>query len=189
MDSFAAGDLWEASVEQGRRHGLRTVHGSAMFGLLVLFSSTGCSMFMGANGDTMAAAKPLEASEEVREYEKLVRARRENAIVLEVANDGAGGRVLPLPAGGQPVFLNDLLTQTGVAKKMGSMAITLYRIPERGGGLMPMKARWDADKNCVDPATDYALRAGDRVYVERASGSGLLDSILGALGPLGGFGG
>jgi hypothetical protein len=146
----------------------------------------GCSALT-MRGNPDKAAKALESSPEAREYEKLLQARRDNAIVLQINRDTAGGRVLPLPKNGEPVFLNDLLTQTGVGQKIGQMTLTVYRVPDRGGAPLKMQANWDANNNCVEPSTDYALRPGDRVVVENAS-TGLVDRVMQSIGPLGGYG-
>ncbi|WP_182868050.1 hypothetical protein [Stieleria mannarensis] len=98
-------------------------------------------------------------------YHKIRQAKTQNAVVLQVAGDEQPVRVLPLPTGQQSVFVSELLTQTGVLKKLGDVQATLYRpSPDSIAGVrMDIKF---ADDGTVEPTSDYGLRPGDRVQVQ-----------------------
>lgn len=114
--------------------------------------------------------------------EKLYYATREAAakqsIVLQVVGDDEPVRVLPLPPEGQTVRVSQLLEQTGVLKKLGGIEVTLFRHAPGivGGSRMSIKM---SEGTRVRPESDYSLRAGDRIRVEKISSNplkALLDS-------------
>jgi hypothetical protein len=115
-------------------------------------------------------------------YHSVRQARGQNAIVLQVAGDDTPVRVLPLPPGQKSVFVSDLLKQTGVQKKLGSLEATLFRYsPDTIGGL-PMVVKMAPDGRSVRPVSDYALHAGDRLRVNKATSpamKGLVNMVLG----------
>ncbi|QDV46521.1 hypothetical protein Enr13x_64300 [Stieleria neptunia] len=99
-------------------------------------------------------------------YHKIREAKAQNAIVLQVAEDEQPVRVLPLPPGQKSVFVSELLTQTGVLRKLGGVQATLYRpSPDSISGVR-MEIQF-ADDGTVDPTTDYGLRPGDRVQIQK----------------------
>lgn len=107
----------------------------------------------------------LAGSESKDVYMKLRQAKRENAIVLEVIGDDEPIRVLPLPPGQSSVFVSQLLQQTGVQAKLGSVEATLFRATSDTVSGIPMEVRMDEHGETVRPESDYALRPGDRLRV------------------------
>ena len=105
-------------------------------------------------------------------YQKIRQAKAQNSVVLQVAGDEQPVRVLPLPEGEQSVFVSELLDQTGVLRRFGTVYATLYRqSPESISGIkMQIKI---ADDGRIDPSTDYGLRAGDRVQVRQKKNTAL----------------
>lgn len=115
-------------------------------------------------------------------YHKVRQARSQNAIVLQVAGDKIPVRVLPLPPGQRAIYVSDLLKQTGVQKKLGSIEATLYRHSSASIGGIPMVAKMSPDGQSVLPESDYALQAGDRLRVNKAASpamKGLFNAVLG----------
>ncbi len=108
-------------------------------------------------------------------YNAVQRARRENAVVLQVLGDEVPLRVLPLPPGGgdtpgsnaPSVYVSQLLTETGVQQKFGSLQATLYRAESGSIGGIQMDVLFDDSSGRMLPETDYALRSGDRLVVRR----------------------
>lgn len=104
-------------------------------------------------------------------YQKVRQAAAQNSVVLEIAGEEKEEpvRVLPLPpAGERSVFVSDLLVQTGVLAKLGSVDVTLYRSSPNALGAIRMDVKMSAEKDRVRPESDYALRPGDRLRVEKA---------------------
>ncbi len=133
------------------------------------------SLYVGNDG------APLRPSVDSMMYQKVREAKAQNAIVLQIADADEPVRVLPLPGEGKSVFVSDLLNQTGVLQKIGRVDATLYRdaagMP--GGLRMPVKMSPGADQ--VRPESDYSLRPGDRLVVQKAQNpplNGLLKSLL-----------
>ncbi len=115
-------------------------------------------------------------------YHKVRQARAQNSIVLQVIGDETPVRVLPLPPGEKSVFVSNLLTQTGVQRKLGAVDAVLFRhSPDTIGGIR-MVVKMSSDKRTVRPESDYALRAGDRLRVEKAASPGLQELIQMTLG-------
>ncbi len=124
---------------------------------------------------------PLRPSENAMLYQKVREAKAQNSIVLQIAGTDEPLRVLPLPGEGKSVFVSDLLNQTGVLQKIGRIDATLYRdAPGMPGGIrMAVKMNTDCDQ--VRPESDYSLRPGDRLTVQKARNpplNGLLQSLL-----------
>lgn len=122
----------------------------------------------------------LASGEEI--YHSVRQARTQNAIVLQVAGDNTPVRVLPLPPGQNSVFVSDLLKQTGVQKKLGSLQATLFRYSSDTIGGIPMVVKMAPDGRSVRPVSDYALHAGDRLQVSKAASpamKGLVNMVLG----------
>lgn len=113
-------------------------------------------------GDVLAA----DGSMTMEAYNRIRQAKAQNAVVLQVAGDEQPVRVLPLPDGGKAIFVSELLEQTGVLEKFGHVQATLYRqSPDSISGIK-MLVKFSKNGK-VDPATDYGLRAGDRVQVRQ----------------------
>jgi hypothetical protein len=124
----------------------------------------------------------LEPFNSEQAYYSVRQARSQNSIVLEVAGDSTPVRVFPLPPGQKSVFVSDLLNQTGIQKKFGSLKATLFRYsPDSIGGLR-MEVKMAPDGRSVRPVSDYALHAGDRLRVDKATSpalTGLVNMMLG----------
>lgn len=150
------------------------------FGLLMPL--TGCSVFgKHAPKSLEDSGVALEGSSSAEAYKRLKQAKSQNAIVLQVDGDSMPIRVLPLPHDGQPVFVSDLLTQTGIQDKMGRVLVTVYRTGDDGFSSARMDVKFDDKGEKVRPECDYSLRAGDRIRIleDPSNGlTGLLDQIL-----------
>ena len=125
---------------------------------------------------------PLRASEGEMMYKKVREAKAQNSIVLQIAGAEPPIRVLPLPPEGQSVFVSDLLNQTGVLEELGRVDATLYRdAPGMPAGIK-MAVKMSPDHEQVRPESDYSLRAGDRLSIQKARAAamnGLLSGLLG----------
>ena len=107
------------------------------------------------------------ASEQV--YQAVRQARAENGVVLQVIGDDVAARVLPLPPGTHSVYVSELLTQTGVLKKLVNVDATLFRSSTDSIGGIPMEVNMSKDGKSVRPESDYSLQAGDRLMVSKAT--------------------
>ena len=115
-------------------------------------------------------------------YYAVKRAKLENAVVLQVLDDENPARVLPLPEGGRAVYVSELLTQTGVMKKLGHIEATLYRASSDSISGVPMEIKMGRSRDNIQPSSDYALQAGDRVMVSKATNPALemlFDGLVG----------
>ncbi len=124
----------------------------------------------------------LDSTSGEQTYHGVRQARAQNAIVLQVEGDSTPVRVLPLPPGQKSVFVSDLLKQTGVQKKLGSLEATLFRFSQDSIGGVPMVVKMAPDGRSVRPVSDYALHAGDRLRVSKAASpamKGLVNMVLG----------
>ena len=110
-------------------------------------------------------------------YHAVRQARGQGSMVLQVVGDSQPARTLPLPPGGQAVYLSQMLDQTGVAQKLGAMDVMLFRYSDQMPGGLRMKVTMDKDGGRVQPASDYALQPGDRVRVRPLGGSKMLDGF------------
>lgn len=106
-------------------------------------------------------------------YNKVREARAQNSIVLQVVGDDVPLRVLPLPPGQQSVFVSDLLSQTGVQKKLGRVDAVLFRSAQGSIAGVRMEVQTTEDKRKIRPESDYALQPGDRLRVEKAANPSL----------------
>ncbi len=125
-------------------------------------------------------AEKAEYSEQV--YNGVREAKTRNAVVLHVVGDSTPVRVLPLPKSGQSVTVSTLLAQTLVTKKLGSIQATLFRPSPGSITGVPLAVKMESDGKSVRPETDYALRSGDRLRVQKAASpavQGLFQSLLG----------
>jgi hypothetical protein len=115
-------------------------------------------------------------------YYAVKQAKSENAVVLQVVDEKPLSTVLPLPEAGRTAYVSELLTQSGVIQKLGHVQATLYRYsPEFITGL-PMEIKMGRSGDNVQPASDYALQAGDRLVVEKSVNPALAMLFEGILG-------
>lgn len=125
-----------------------------------------------ADGTAIQDSIAADGSMTMETYNNIRQAKAQNAVVLQVSGREQSVRVLPLPDGGRSVFVSELLTQTGVFRRYGHVDATLYRqSPESISGIK-MKVNIAKD-GTIDPATDYGLRAGDRVQIRQRKTSAL----------------
>ena len=104
-----------------------------------------------------------------RELYHGVRAAASNqSIVLQVDGEDELTRTLPLPPDGRPVYVSQLLEQSGVLKKFGAVDATLYRYQPNVVGGVRMAVKMSKDNTEVRPESDYTLSPGDRIHVQRA---------------------
>lgn len=115
----------------------------------------------------------LQPSQSAETYQKIRQAKAQNAIVLQVVGDSEPIRVLPLPPGGESVFVSELFEQTGLGSRLGrSMKATLYRPSTKS--LSGIRMQIDVESGGkVTPSTDYSLRPGDRIEIAKDDRSGL----------------
>ncbi|WP_442507422.1 hypothetical protein SH528x_006342 [Novipirellula sp. SH528] len=163
-------------------------------GVLVTGSSVGCSAFNlpgfsptepGANYVAAGVAggyRGLDETMDAEAYQKVRQAQAENSLVLQVADEPI--RILPLPpeSSGRSVFVSDLLKQTGVMQKLGAVNAVLYRSSPQAIGGIRMEVRMNDSHSVVLPESDYALRAGDRIYVTKSQISAIQGLLTQALG-------
>lgn len=134
----------------------------------ILFPGSGgpSSPYQMRDGSVPADALSADGALTAESYQKIREAKAQNSVVLQVAGDEQPIRVLPLPPGQKSVFVSELLTQTGVLKKFGSVEATLYRPAPDWISSARMDIKF-ADDGTIDPATDYGLRPGDRVQIRQ----------------------
>ena len=114
-------------------------------------------------------------------YYAVRQAKSKNSIVLHVVSDSTPVRVLPLPQA-KSVYVSQLLRDTGVAKKIGSIEATLYRHSTDSINGLPMKVKIASDGKSVKPESDYALQPGDRLLVRKADNPALQSLVNMVLG-------
>lgn len=149
--------------------------GAAFAAALTLLA--GCTLFQSGKEDSTA----LKGSSSTQVAQRIREAKAQNSVVIQVADDSVPIRVLPLPADGESVFVSDLLTQTGVAEKLGRMQATLYRANPSTPMGVPMEVRFSPKDGSVRPECDYALQPGDRLKIMKDETSmigGLIDQLL-----------
>lgn len=147
-------------------------------------ASGGCALTGPAPISLLGAPEPApeSASSEAAEvYQRIKQAKSQHAVVLQVAGDSEPIRVLPLPPDGRPVFVSDLLEQTGVFKRFGRVQAELFRDSPTDFRGVRMAVQLDQGSR-VRPESDYALRPGDRLRVQ-ADPSSALGDFLGGLLP------
>lgn len=135
--------------------------------LLVILSlplfAGGCTLF-GPIGET-AEPLPLTSSQEAAQFDSVAQAAQRNAVVLQIAGAEKPVRVLPLPADGRPVYVSDLLRQSGLSREFPQMQARLYRNSAEAIGGIRMGVNFRPGTNEVAPEHDYCLRPGDRLEV------------------------
>jgi hypothetical protein len=128
------------------------------------------------------AIAQLGTSNSEQVYHGVRQAKAQNAIILQVVGAKTPIRMLPLPTDGRSVFLSDLMKQAGVANQLGAMQAKLFRSSADSIGGLPMDVKMGMDGKSVKPETDYALRPGDRIQVQKALSPamrGLVNTLLG----------
>ena len=173
---FGESPISQASVFSSRR-------GSLLLGVLVvgLALTTGCNVFEKNDKSLGSGQMPLQGSDSAEIFQRIREAKSQNAVVVQVAGDSTPVRVLPLPPDGRSVYVSDLLTQTGIQEKVGSLRATLYRANPQTPSGIPMEVRFDPSGGSVRPDSDYALQPGDRLKVSKAEKpllGGILDQII-----------
>ncbi len=180
-----------SSLTNGRRRLGLVLHPLATLCFAVaVVSSVGCSTFKLPGFNTTPVGGSYSTGElggvdetmDMDVYQKVRQAQAENSIVLQVASDDDEPvRVLPLPpeSSGRAVFVSDLLKQTGVMQKLGSVEATLYRSSPQVIGGVRMKVRMSEGRTVVLPESDYSLRPGDRLYVAKSTNT-VMDTLLSA---------
>jgi hypothetical protein len=146
--------------------------------------SSGCSALIprsGSKDSVITAGEPLETSESYRQWQQLQGAGKNNQVIVEILEHDDSMQTLPLPETGQPVFLNDLIQQTGLSNKFSRMKIKIKRLAP-GGERYDMFAKFDAASHKVEAGTDYQLHAGDHIVVADDS-PGFMDMLLDSLRP------
>lgn len=137
----------------------------ARIGLLLtaLVHCCGCSMITPSSkmDDTLV----LQSSAPTSDYQVVADAQRNNAIVLEVVGAKTPTRAIPLPSDGRPVYVSDLLRQSGLSDQFLRMDAALFRNSPTTVNGVRMGIRFKTGTNQVAPEHDYALQAGDRVRV------------------------
>lgn len=115
-------------------------------------------------------------------YYAVKRAKSENGVVLQVVGDNHPVRVLPLPDDERTVYVSELLSQTGVLEALGYVEATLFRASSESISGVRMEIKMERSKDSVQPSSDYALQAGDRLMVSKAANPAiemLLNGIVG----------
>lgn len=127
-----------------------------------------------------AADFKLDGNLTEKAYQGVRQAKAQNSVVLEIVGDDDAIRVLPLPDDGKSVYVSNLLSDTGVAKKLGAVEATLFRSSSDVIGGMPMEVRIAGDGKTVRPESDYALQPGDRLRVSKGTHP-MLTNLIGSL--------
>lgn len=128
------------------------------------------------------AVASSQTSEFERVYYGVRQAKAQNAIILQVEGSRTPFRTLPLPSNGQSVFVSDLMKQAGVANQLGAIQATLFRSSADSINGIPMDVKMGIDGKTIRPETDYALRPGDRIQIQKALSPamrGLVNTLLG----------
>jgi hypothetical protein len=115
-------------------------------------------------------------------YNKVRPARAQNSSGVQVVGDDEPLRVLPLPPEQKSVFVSDLLKQTGVQQKFGAVDAVLYRPAPGSASGLRMVVQMSKGKRTVAPESDYALKPGDRLRVEKAPHPGIQQLLEMAVG-------
>lgn len=125
-----------------------------------------------------AQAMPVAATSIAEQvYQSTRQAKNQSGVVLQIVGDETPIRVLPLPDDGRSVYVSQLLSQTGIVKKLGSVEAKLFRYSIESIGGLPMDCKMSKDGQTVKPETDYALQPGDRLRVKKHSKMAL-DSVV-----------
>ena len=124
----------------------------------------------------------LAGIESEQVYHKVREAASTHSVVLEVVGENAPIRVLPLPPEGQSVFVSNLLQDTGILEKLGTVEATLYRNSKDSIGGIRMEVKMNSTHDSVRPESDYALQPGDRLRVRKVEHVMLTNLVNGLIG-------
>ena len=158
--------------------------------LLVLcataLTQTGCASLnlMSTSDSDVSLEAALKQSPEAMLYRAVETAGQSNAVVLQVKGAEKPFRIIPLPSGEQHVFMNDLLRQAGLLKRVNSLNVSLYRSDGQIMDSVRMKVTFDKRNKRVSTGTDYALRPGDRITVSRDHGASVIGFFDGLVPPV-----
>jgi hypothetical protein len=152
-------------AEVGRRPN-RGLFALTVLAIGLVVTGTGCNML---DMRSKAGGNPeMTSAREVEEvFRKLREAQNQNSVLLQVVGDSTPLRVLPLPPDNRTVFVSELLEQTGIREKFGTIEATVYRADRKIPGGVPMEVRFNND-GTVQPQYDYHLQPGDRIRVAKA---------------------
>ncbi|MEL6894637.1 MAG: hypothetical protein AAFP90_00850 [Planctomycetota bacterium] len=130
-------------------------------------------------GDRLAVPEEVQlvGSNAADVLRKVQEAKGRNALVLQVDGDSQPVRILPMPPDGKPVYVSDLIKQTGLQKRFGRMNADLFRASTENPGGIRMKVEFLRGSSNVRPESDYALRSGDRLRVRKDNSSALAEII------------
>lgn len=131
--------------------------------LLVGSFSTGCSL-LHTSAD-LPSELALRSSSADDPIQAVLKARENHAIVLHVIGSDAPPKIIPLPEDGSPVYVSDLLKQSGLNEKFARMNATLHRNSTNAIDGVRMGIRFASRSNQLLPEHDYQLFPGDRVEV------------------------
>lgn len=131
--------------------------------LVVLLSAPGCSLL--DSGSDLSGELALRSSSGNDPFQAVLKARDNHAIVLHVLGSNAPPKIIPLPTDGSPVFVSDLLKQSGLNDKFARMSATLHRNSTNAIDGVRMGIRFASRSNQLLPEHDYQLQPGDRLEV------------------------
>ncbi len=167
-------------------------HGAhPLLAVAIITLSQGCSNLTPAifthPGDAprntpMSPNVQLAGIESEQVYHKVREAASTHSVVLEVVGENAPIRILPLPPEGQSVFVSNLLKDTGILEKLGTVEATLYRNSKDSIGGIRMEVEMNSTHDSVRPESDYALQPGDRLRVRKVDHVMLTNLVNGLIG-------
>ncbi|MEO1614862.1 MAG: hypothetical protein AAFV88_03375 [Planctomycetota bacterium] len=130
--------------------------------------------------DGTAPAFGSDGSMTMEAYQRIKEAKTQNAVVMQVAGDSEPIRVLPLPPADKTAFVSELIEQTGVKSSLGGIEATVYRPSPHSINGVRMDVKFN-ERGEINPATDFALRPGDRVQITQKKIGGmqsLVDMVM-----------
>ncbi|WP_145089485.1 hypothetical protein [Rosistilla carotiformis] len=163
-------------------------HSTCLVAALLAFCllNTGCAsltLFPSTDNDA-SKESTLSESPQAAMFRAIQTARQTNSIVLQVEGADKPMRVIPLPADGKTVFVNDLLRQAGLKTKYSGLDIVLFRTATGEMDGVKMAVTFDTKTGRVSTGTDYALRPGDRVTVRKVLNSTIQNVLDGLVPPV-----
>lgn len=134
--------------------------------LLLALSGSGCSLWRNEK-DLDNSMVPLRSASANDPLTAVLAARKSNSVVLHLAGAQIENpsRVIPLPPDGSPVFVSDLLRQSGLTEEYPRMQATLHRNATDAISGIRLGIRFAHRSNQVLPEHDYQLHPGDRLEV------------------------
>jgi hypothetical protein len=129
------------------------------------------------NFETATVAQTLQPTTDPLLGQGAVSAAAKNAVLIYLQGSKEP-KLFPLPPPGQTVLLSGLCKQTDLLSVFGSSEISLWRqTPEAPSGAK-LQVRFTR-KGDIDPLTDYALRPGDRIFVQEGKADWLTRLVRG----------